>query len=146
MKYLLIAFTCIYWTSVHAQSSDDEAKAFWNDNMQAIVRLDASKIVAQTNFPLEGQWAFMLDLEDGGTPAEYSAKLSEIFPVAMRNKLKLENHRNLATVKMDGKVAFITYTFSELTIENGEKFESMTFYSFEKFEGKWKLVSISYAG
>ncbi|MFT5778552.1 MAG: hypothetical protein ACI837_001508 [Crocinitomicaceae bacterium] len=146
IKSLLIVFACLSIHSAFAQGSDAATKAFWNDNMLTIARLDAPKIVSQTNFPLEGQWSFMLDLEDGGSEAEYRAKLSEIFPAAMRKKIKTEDYHQLAAVEMDGEVAFITYTYTDVTIEDGEKYESMTFYSFEKLAGKWKLVSISYAG
>lgn len=137
---LLAAFLCcaVYGFS---QITEQDAKDLWSDNIQAIATLDKEKIIEQTRFPLEGEWALMLDLMDGGTELEYAKNLEYIFPEALRTALISSTHQEL---RPDGEN--LVYTYMETYTEDDMEFEFMTFYTFQKIAGKWMLISIISAG
>ena len=138
---ILLAAGLFYTAFGFAQIAEQDFEDLWSDNIQAIANLKKEKIIEQTNFPLEGDWSMMLDLPEGGTEQEYTDNLENIFSETLRAALKNSKPEDL---KSDG--GNLVYTYSETYSEDDMEFEFMTFYTFQKIEGKWMLVSIFSAG
>ncbi len=125
--------------------------AFWDSNIKAIVDFDSTKIIAQTNFPLEGSWGYAIGLEtepEEWTKTDYITNLESIFTEELRILLREKTYNDLTHYANDaGEIQLIINLMSYYTdIETQETYESSTILFFKKFNNEWKLFSIEYAG
>ncbi len=52
------------FSSLNAQiASLETVRNFWDKNIMEIIRLDNDKIIEHTNYPVEGSWGYVLELE-----------------------------------------------------------------------------------
>ena len=125
--------------------------AFWDSNIKAIVDFDSTKIIAQTNFPLEGSWGYAIGLEtepEEWTKTDYTTNLESIFTEELRTILREKTYNDLTHYANEaGEIQLIINLISYYTdIETQETYESSTILFFKKFNNEWKLFSIEYAG
>jgi hypothetical protein len=125
--------------------------AFWDSNIKAIVDFDSTKIIAQTNFPLEGSWGYAIGLEtepEEWTKTDYTTNLESIFTEELRTLLSEKTYNDLTHyANEEGEIQLIINLMSYYTdIETQETYESSTILFFKKFDNEWKLFSIEYAG
>ena len=137
------------WSSFSQKADLETVQSFWNSNIAAIISLDRETIISQTNFPLEGSWGYVVELEgdaDSWTKEDFVQNIDKIFNDEMRVKLRRMDYNQLVHhVDEDGQVNFILQLLF-VTEEEGVKYESATLLYFRKFEGIWKLYQIEYAG
>ena len=153
MKPLLL-FTAILLCLSNSFSQKLERTAvvaFWESNIKAIVDFDSTKIIAQTNFPLEGSWGYAIGLEtepEEWTKTDYITNLESIFTEELRILLREKTYNDLTHYANDaGEIQLIINLMSYYTdIETQETYESSTILFFKKFNNEWKLFSIEYAG
>ena len=125
--------------------------AFWESNIKAIVDFDSTKIIAQTNFPLEGTWGYAIGLEtapEEWTKTDYITNLESIFTEELRTLLSEKSFNDLTHYVNDiDEIQLIINLMSNFTdIETQETYESSTILFFKKFDNEWKLFSIEFAG
>lgn len=140
MKSLLFGVFTLLSIMAVGQVTDTDLNEVWNDNIQSIIHMDKEKIVEQTQFPLEGGWAFMVDSREP-TIDDYRSGLEVLFPEELREELKGLDH---SVLSINEEV--ISYSFYQTFQEGEDTFESMTIYTFSKVDGVWKLTSITIAG
>lgn len=140
-------------TQVSAQAgmedvSDSEIQKFWKSNIGAIISLDNEKIIAQTYFPLGGEWNFVLDMYDASEAdleKAYKNRLDEIFDEDLRSILKGMTWESVAIIEYEEGVTLSVIVLSEEIYEE-EVIEFGVELSFDKIDDKWMLVAINYMG
>ncbi len=148
---LIVAFTLLTSISFSQLVQKTELDAFWNSTILPIVKIDKETIIAQTNFPLEGAWGYMVDdlsEPESWTTELYSNNLEKIFTDEIRISMRSKTINDLAHFTTDeGETALLL----SILIETYDKESDMTFetsymYFFKKFDGNWKLFKIDIAG
>lgn len=155
MKQLIFSFAILFafLGKVNAQAgmddvTDAELQKFWKSNIGAIVSLDKPKVIAQTYFPLGGEWNFVLDVYDVSEEeleAAYKERLEEIFDEDLRSRLKEMTWESVAILDFEEGILLSVIVLSEEVYEE-EVIEFGVELSFDKIDGKWMLVSINYMG
>lgn len=155
MKQLIFSFAILFafLGKVNAQAgmddvTDTELQKFWKSNIGAIVSLDKPKVIAQTYFPLGGEWNFVLDVYDVSEEeleAAYKERLEEIFDEDLRSRLKEMTWESVAILDFEEGILLSVIVLSEEVYEE-EVIEFGVELSFDKIDGKWMLVSINYMG
>lgn len=150
MKTLLFLLIITISSSTNAQiASLETVRNFWDTNIMEIIRLDKEKIIEHTNYPVEGSWGYVLELEgepDTWTTAEFNNGLPLIFNDQLRIALRSKTYNDLVHFENEtGELEFIIQLTSITSTDDGD-FESSTFLYFKKFEGVWKLFKMEYAG
>jgi hypothetical protein len=125
--------------------------SFWESNVQAIIDLNKTQIIEQTNFPLEGSWGYAIELESSPeewTKEDFVSHLESIFNEETRKQLSEKTYNDLVHYNDEaGNLIFIVnVNFLTKDSESGESYESSTIFFFKQFDNKWKLYSIEYAG
>ena len=153
MKTLLLitAILLCFSNSFSQKLERNVVVAFLESNVMAIIDFDSTKIVAQTNFPLEGSWGYAIGLETEPaewTKSDYTTNLESIFTDELRTLLREKTYNDLTHYTNDtGEIQLIINLMSYYTdIETQETYESSTILFFKKFDNEWKLFSIEYAG
>jgi len=110
-----------------------EAKKFWADNIQAIINLDKTKIISQTNFPLE----INID-EELWSKDDFTARLDNLYTAEFRDELKSGSIDNIDAWTMfeDESDTYMLVSFSKF-----EEYDALVFM-FKQFDGNWKLYGI----
>ena len=145
MKTLAFLFL-LFSFSVTSQITEDELNTIWDDCIVPIANLDKSEIVEITQFPLEGEWAIVVGIEQEPTLNQYKNHLEDIFTEDMRNQMLADDFSSFITEELEDGSFVVSYAFTEIFVEDEAEYESMTYLTFEKIEGRWKLVAITYAG
>lgn len=137
--FILFVTTLFIGSSVNAQEIDlDQADAFWNSNIQAILDGDVAKVVTQTNFPLttfEGDW----------TEEEFRSNFEVIFDEVTLADLASQDLTDIQVVEDEEGLTYMIVLLTTFEIEE-EFYESATILSFMEIEGDWKLYRIDIAG
>lgn len=148
---LIVAFTLLTSISFSQLVQKTELDAFWNSTILPIVKIDKETIIAQTNFPLEGAWGYMVDdlsEPESWTTELYSNNLEKIFTDEIRISMRSKTINDLAHFTTEeGETALLL----SIMIETYDKESDMTFetsymYFFKMFDGNWKLFKIDIAG
>lgn len=138
----LIASTILFLMSSMAfsQSVDKvEAQAFWDNNIQSILDGDIDAVVEQSVLP-------MVVFEEEMDEEMFREAYEYIFDENVIATLMGMSYRDIELIDEDPKaLVYMVSIYSEIE-EEGEIYESMTFLSFKKFDGKWKLSQIDIAG
>ena len=144
-----------------------ERRSFVNENLPAFINLETDRIVAQTNFPLNGNWgkAFGLPM-DASTwkKSDFEANITNLFNED--DRLGLSQSNNNGWYDVEGRPSidyFAEYATNEEASKNislepltfklehlngqievdGIKYNSSTELKFQKIDGKWKLVEMN---
>lgn len=133
---LLAFFFLSGWAS--AQVSDTTvARAFWNDNIQAILKADVAKVLSQTHYPLEvnnGQKREKL------TKEQFKARYKSIFTSTIVAELASEDIDAIDAFTM-GDDDTETYMLACMLSEEND---SAVVLCFKQFNGKWQLYLVDY--
>lgn len=134
MRFLLLLPMIISCGIAYSQISDKaEAQKFWDSNIKAIVDLDKTKILEQTNFPLEIMIGDQMWSKD-----EFNAKLEKVFTPILREELQSGSIDDIDAWVLgeDEGDTYMIVCFSEF-----EEYQILVLM-FKQFEGKWKLYGI----
>lgn len=145
MKKLPLLFSLVT-CSVFAQIPEDELHTVWDRCIVPIANLEKDRIIDITQFPLEGEWAIVVGIEQEPTLIQYKNHLEDIFTEDMRNEMLGNDFTSFITEELEDGSYVVSYAFMEIFVEDDTEYESMTYLTFEKIDGKWKLVAITYAG
>ena len=150
MKALLFLLLMTTSTVAFSQIADLETvRNFWDTNIMEIIRLEKDKIIEHTNYPVEGSWGYVLELEgepETWTNTDFNNGLPVIFNDQLRIALRSKTYNDLVHFENEkGELEFIIQLTSITSTDDGD-FESSTFLYFKKFEGVWKLFKMEYAG
>jgi len=136
---------------VETKLKHDIQKLIQEVNLQAIIDLDKSKIISQTNFPLEGNWGQALGLKGeytDWTKEDLTTDLSKIFVINYRSDFS-------DNTSLESKKPALIFENSDLYM--GQIDETGVYYSaqnkinenhcctrmtFKKVENDWKLVRL----
>jgi len=134
-NYLLLAI--ILFTNISFSQISDvaEAQNFWDNNIQAIIRLDADKIISQTKFPLN-----MLASGDELTAEEFKGKLNQVFTDAVRIDLRGGSISNIDAWVMSEDDS---ETYMVACTNPSDDYDAVVFL-FKEFDGNWLLYGIDY--
>jgi len=151
MKSIFVLFFTLLSTVSFGQVNRDVVMSFWNSNIKAIVDMDKEKIIRQTNFPVEGSWGYLLELEDkpeNKVESVFTDNLDKIFNEETRKQLSEKTYNDLVHHKNEaGEIIFIVnVVFDNVDPETGYEYESSTLFFFKLFDNKWKLYSVEFAG
>lgn len=152
MKLLtILLFTLSSLFSFGQAVNRDVVVSFWNNNVKAIVDGNCEKIISQTNFPVEGSWIYILELEkepENPDQAFFVANMEKIFDEETRKQLGEKTYNDLVHYKNDnGEIVFIiNVDFWHTDPDTGNEYQSTTMFFFKMFDNKWKLYSIEFAG
>lgn len=148
---LIIAFTLLTSISFSQLVQKAELDEFWNSNILPMVKIDKEAIIAQTNFPLDGAWGYMVDdlsEPESWTQELYSNNLEKIYTEEIRIAMRSKTINDLAHFTTDeGETALLL----SIMIETYDKESDMTFelsymFFFKKIDGNWKLFKMDIAG
>ena len=141
--------------------------SFVNQNLPAFINLETDRIVAQTNFPLNGNWgkAFGLPM-DASTwkKSDFEANITNLFNED--DRLGLSQSYNNGWIDVEGRPSkdyFAEYGTNEEASKNislepltfklehlngqievdGIKYNSSTELKFQKIDGNWKLIEMN---
>ena len=141
--------------------------SFVNQNLPAFINLETDRIVAQTNFPLNGNWgkAFGLPM-DASTwkKSDFEANITNLFNED--DRLGLSQSNNNGWYDVEGRPSidyFAEYGTNEEASKNislepltfklehlngqievdGIKYNSSTELKFQKIDGNWKLIEMN---
>lgn len=152
MRSLFILLFCSFSLFSFGQATNrDVVISFWNSNIQSIIDFDQAKIIAETNFPVEGSWGYVVGLESSPeewTKEDFVKHLEQIFTSEYRAILEQKTYNDLVHHTNDaGQREFIiNLNTSTKDPESGEVYESAMIMFFKQFDNKWKLYSIEFAG
>lgn len=143
-----LLFTHITFSQLVPKAELDQ---FWNSNILSMVRIDKEAIVAQTNFPLEGAWGYMIDdlsEPESWTQELYSNNLAKIYTDEIRIAMRSKTINDLTHFTTDeGETALLLSIMVETyDKESDMTFESTYMFYFKKFDGNWKLFKMDIAG
>jgi len=150
MKALFLLLLLMSSTISFSQIANLETvRNFWDTNIMEIIRLEKDKIIKHTNYPVEGSWGYVLELEGEAeiwTTEDFNAGIPLLFNEELRSAMRSKSYNDLVHFKNDnGELEFILQVTTITSTEDGD-FESSTFLYFKKFEGVWKLFKMEYAG
>lgn len=147
--FLFVLIVMLTKISFSQKASLETVRNFWDSNVMEIIRLDEDKIIEHTNYPVDGSWGYVLELEgepETWTDTDFNNGLSTIFNTELRVALREKTYNDLVHHENEaGELEFILSISFTTSTEDAE-FESMTFLYFKKFEGIWKLFKIENAG
>ena len=148
---LMIAFTLLTSISFSQLVPKAELEQFWNSNILSMVKIDKEAIIAQTNFPLDGAWGYMVDdlsEPESWTQELYSNNLEKIYTDEIRIAMRSKTINDLAHFTTDeGETALLLSIMIETyDKESGMTFESSYMFFFTKIDGNWKLFKMDIAG
>ena len=144
-----------------------EIRSFVNQSFRAFINLETDKIVAQTNFPLKGNWgkAFGLPMDTSTwKKSDFESNITKL--INEDDRLMLSQSYNNGWINEEGRASIdyfeeygtneevsknislepLTFKPSYLTGEievDGIKYNSSTELKFQKIDGKWKLVEMN---
>lgn len=143
---LLVGILLGFSLTANAQLSDTDLNEIWTNNILSIANMETDKILEMTEFPLEGEWAIVVGIEEEPTIEHYKTHLADIFSDDMRAQMLTEDYTRLTSEEIEEGAFVVSYSYLEIFVEDDYEYESMTFLTFEKRDGIWKLVAITYAG
>ncbi|MDH4474137.1 MAG: hypothetical protein QE487_16130 [Fluviicola sp.] len=121
-----------------AQVSDTTvARAFWNDNIQTIVKANVTKVLTQTHYPLEvktGQKREKL------TKEQFKTRYKSIFTSTIVAELASEDIDAIDAFTM-GDDETETYMLACMLSEESD---AAIVLCFKQFNGKWQLYLVDY--
>ena len=144
-----------------------ELRSFVNQSLPAFINLETDKIVAQTNFPLKGNWGIAFGLPVNASTwkkSDFEANITKLINEDDRNILS-ESYNN-GWIHAEGRASidyFREYGTNEepsknislvpliFTLEHlngklevdGIKYNSSTELKFQKIDGNWKLIEMN---
>ncbi len=126
-----------------------ELKKFWNDCMFPIMKLDKVKLKQIVNFPLAGDWGYMVGLnksEEQWNEKEFYNHLQKLFYPEYIDKLKKQTYKDVNVYQQDdGEINLLVTVHFEKKVDNF-KTESSTILRFRKINNRWMLYVIFHAG
>ena len=139
MKAIILLLLLTISTISFSQIANLETvRNFWDTNIMEIIRLDKEKIMEHTNYPVEGSWGYVLELEsepENWSETDFNAGIPVIFNDEMRIALRGKTYNDLVHFENEaGELEFILQVSTITSTEDGD-FESSTFLYFKKFEG-----------
>lgn len=147
MKTLLFAFLLI-GANTFGQVTQDDLNIIWEENVDAIVRMDRDVIDQFVIHAPEGEWGYIVGLEgssDEWTKEQFMDNLESIFSDDLRLEFRMGDVDMLEVVQEDApSIVHLTHFTSEEY--EGEIYESATIIVFEKLDGQWFLTRIMLAG
>jgi len=132
---ILILFSFLTNLSFSQISDTLEARRFWENNIQAIVKLDKQKIISQTKFPLD------VNVGDGSwSETEFKARLDSVFTEPLRTELSDGNYHDIDAWVMSDDA---NETYMVVTFGSYRKYDVIVLM-FKEFDGVWKLYGIDF--
>lgn len=135
MRFILLLLSVIFLKGIsYSQISDKaEAQKFWDNNIKAIIDLDKTKILEQTNFPLEIRIG-----DELWSKADFSSKLEKVFTPILREELKEGSIEDIDAWVLgeDEGDTYMVVCFSEF-----EEYQILVLM-FKQFDEVWKLYGI----
>lgn len=148
MKTYIIGLFLLAIGTVFAQPTEDELKLLWNNEVQALVKLDRKAIRTQCASYIGGEWGWVIGLEkneDEWSVEDFLMHVEEILDAELRENLQYGDPSMIEVVETDEGYELQIAIFSSFE-EDGEIYESAVFIIYTEEEGKWKLSAIRYAG
>jgi len=150
MRSVLSSVVVLFTFISFGQKGDlQTVQAFWDNNIQEIVRLDKVKIIEHTHFPVDGSWGYAVDYNldpADWTDELFKDNLDKIFDESLRAVLKGMDYNQLVHHRDEnGALNFMIQLFFETEID-GTKLESSTILFFKCYNQIWKLYKIEYIG
>jgi len=135
--------------SFSQKASLETVRNFWDTNVLEIIRLDTKNIIEHTNYPVDGSWGYVLELEgepETWTNEDFNTGIPTLFNEQLRIAVRGKTYNDLVHFENEaGELEFILSLSFTTATDEGD-FESSTFLYFKKFDGIWKLFKIEYAG
>lgn len=148
MKFVISFVILSLSTLVFAQPGEVELKAIWDNQVQAIVKLDKAGIRKQCASYVAGEWGWVIGLEsneDDWSVDDLVNNADLIFDEELRENLQYGDPSMLEVVETESGYEVQLAIFSSFEDE-GDVYESAVFIIYSKIEGIWKLSAIQYAG
>ena len=129
-------------STVYGQSESDsiDLKEFWNESVEPLIQKDYDKLKELIQFPLGGEWGFMMELkkdEKNWTPSDFFENFDKLFDDRIIGMLEDLNYHDAEIYE------------SEILVGIGwkeEGFESGIIFRYKRIGGQWKLCVIKAVG
>jgi len=125
-----------------------EKKLLLNRNIQSMINLDKNAIIAQTNFPLSGNWGTAIGLRGEAadwTPKDLASNLDKFLNPEIRSRMSEFDQMSLQEgYDHESPLTFDTYASSEVTQNDGEYHSKVVRMTFGKVAKEWKLINLDW--
>ena len=141
-RITLLALLILSISTVFGQSESDsvDLKEFWNESVEPLIQKDKEKLKGIVEFPLRGEWGFMMGLkkdEKEWTQSDFFENYDKLFDDKILRLLKELNYQDVEVFE------------SEILVGIGwteEGFESGIIFRYKQIDGQWKLYVIQGVG
>ncbi len=122
------------------KSNSIDLKEFWNESVEPMIQKDKEKLKEIVEFPLGGEWGFMMELkkdENEWTQSDFFENYNKLFDDKIIRLLKKLNYQDAEIFE------------SEILVGIGweqDGFEAGIIFRYKKIDGKWKLYVIQAVG
>jgi len=138
----LFTLLTLSFSAVFSQSNTDsiDLREFWAESVQPLIQKDEAKLNEIIEFPLKGQWGYMMGLkkeEQDWTQVDFFKNYDKLFDDRIIELLKSLDYQDAEIVK------------SEILLGIGweeEGFESAIIFRYKRIDGQWKLYVIQGVG
>ena len=133
---------------IHQGQVPMEKKLLLNRNIQSMINLDKNAIIAQTNFPLSGNWGTAIGLRGEAadwTPKDLASNLDKFLNPEIRSRMSEFDQMSLQEgFDHESPLTFNTYASTEVTQNDGEYHSKIVRMTFGKVAKEWKLINLDW--
>ncbi|HXA02390.1 MAG TPA: hypothetical protein VNW99_10405 [Cytophagaceae bacterium] len=127
---------------VTSDIDSNERIKFWNDYVVPILKQEREKVISSIDFPLEGEWAYMIGLKKTGieaTRSEFIENYDKLFNHDFMNALSKQSYKDLY---LDNGVSNISFGVGKSTGD----YEGSVILKYIQVDSIYKLRFIQGAG
>jgi len=129
-------------TTSKIEVDSTEKIKFWNEYVIPILKRDEEKVIATVDFPLKGEWAYMVGLKKTGTDAtrtDFIDNYDKLFNDDFIDALSRQSYKDLY---LDNGISNISFGVGKST----DGYESSVILKYIQVDSIYKLRSIQGAG
>lgn len=129
--------------------SSQEMQAFWNECVEPMKSLDKEKLKKCVNFPLGGDWGYIVGFEKDGkelSEDDFYNNLDSIFYPELMDSLRRKTIQDVEIYETEDRQTELLLSIGWEKWIDDFKAESATIYRFKKINSRWMLYAIQVAG
>ena len=142
IQILLITSFLLITTSVFCQNNSDkiDLELFWKESIEPIIQKDFEKLKTVVEFPLGGEWGFMMGIkkdEKDWTEEDFYSNYNKLFN---KKIIKLLEEQSYKDADIFGSEILVGIAWAD------DDFEQAIILRFRKVGSHWKLFVIQGVG
>lgn len=144
LRIVLFTIFVLYVSSVFGQTKSDsiELKTFWSEAVVPFIEKDTNKIKTIVEFPLGGEWGWMMGLDTAPkdwTQSDFINNFDKLFDEKVIGQLKKQTYKDVDILSNN---ILVSVNWKD----DGGETESGIILRYKYIDGKWKLYMIQGAG